>query len=262
MIYTTTSVEEVIGRVFRNTRVSDASYANSMNEWIPEAMGYMRTRVQLQTVYKDINISYHKGRMPCGLVTLNAIQYRGGRLRYYQPAYPAQALGNRTSNAASVYPGIPGRGTTSFGTHLVTRETVDDGSEVRFYETDIESLEQLDFCDSAWYYTELDYINTSFSEGCIRVFFKSIPIDAKGFPLIPDEENYKEALYWYCRAKMIGAGFEDKVFNEQTCMDRYERSAERAIARITYPSVDETEAKIKDITRFIFPEDNWHLPYL
>lgn len=260
MIYTTTSSEEVIGRVFRNTRVPDASYANSMNEWIPEAMGYMRTRVQLQTVYKDVTVRYHKGRMPCGLVNLKAIQYGGCRLRHYRPSYPAQALGQTSSSSPSVYPGIPVRGTTPFGTHLVARETTDEDVPVIIYETDLKSLELLGYGDD-WYYTELDYINTSFSDGCIRVFFDSIPVDSKGFPLIPDEENYKEALYWYCRAKMIGAGFEDKVFNYQNCMDYYEKHAERAISKITYPSVDETESRIRDITRFIMPEDIWHLPY-
>lgn len=260
-IHTSSPLEQVIGRVFRNTRAQDASYAEDMNEWIPEAMGYMKTRIALVKRWQDVNVRYHKGRLPCGLVDLLAVQWGNCRLPYLRSDIAASVLGPSTSTSPSVYPNIPLRGTTPFGTHLVSRDTEDEGVPVRFFETDLESLELLPNAQGAWYYTELDYINTSFADDCVRIFYKGIPVDSKGFPLIPDDEYYKEAIYWYCRAKMIGCGYEDKVFTEAVCMDRFETNASRAMSRITRPTVDEQEAQIKDITRFILPENVWHLPY-
>jgi len=255
MIYQSTSMFEVIARVIRNTRVQDAGYLKDMEEWIPEAMGYMRTRYVTRLTFKDVNIAFHRGKYPCDLIAAVAVQHGGCRLRYYSGSIAANGFGS-SSNADSVYPGIPVYGQQAFGTHLVKRPAVDKGVPVEFYETDIRAVQSLPEGD-AWYYSEMGFINTSFEKGCVRVHYRGIPVDEQGLPLIPDEENYKQALYWYCRAMMIGAGFEDKVFREEVCMQRYEEAAGRAMSRITYPSVDEMDAKVERLTRFILPADYW-----
>lgn len=219
-------------------------------------MGYMKTRYSLSTKYKDICVRYHKARMPCGLQSLLAVQYGNCRLKYYSGSKSADSF-TTASGAPSVYPGIPKEGDTLFGTHLVKRPAVHDGEEVEFTETDLCRVMDLAFHGEHWYYTELDYINTSFADGIIRVFFKKLPVDQNGLPLIPDEENYKEALYYYGRGKMIGAGYVDKVFTEQQCMDRFEKYAERAMSKITYPSVDEVDARAERVQRMILPTDFW-----
>jgi hypothetical protein len=257
MIYSTTSSREVIARVVRNTRLQDSSFLSDMNEWLPEAMGYMKTKVALQPFYQDVKISFHRGRLPCGLQAMSAVQHKGYRLRYYDPGVAAGGLQSTIDNAASVYPGIPLRGTTVFGTHLVRREAEDEGIPVEFLETDLCKVMDMDFLPGHWYYTELDHITTSFEKGIIRIHGRRIPVDAKGFPLIPDDELYKEALYYYARAKMIGAGYTDKVFSEAVCMQRFEDYAQRAISRITYPSVDQVEGQVGRLSRLIMADDYW-----
>jgi hypothetical protein len=76
-------------------------------------------------------------------------------------------------------------------------------------------------------------------------------------PLIPDNQNYKEALYLYVRAKMIGSGYQDKVYQEQTLMQRFETIGRRAINEITYPTPDEKEQQVKTQVRFIPPDNYW-----
>lgn len=257
MIYTSTSIEEVLARVTRNTRLQDSTYLADMVEWIPEAMGYMKTKFVLAPRWKDLTIKYHKSRLPCGFSSLRAVQYGGCRLPWYNGSRTADSLSTGNYPATSVYPGIPLEGTTTFGTHLVKRGAEDDGIPVSYYETDLQKVNSFSFHEEHWYYTELDYINTSMCDACVRIHYMGIPLDEKGLPLIPDEENYKEALYYYVRAKMIGAGYEDRQFSEQTCMDRYEKYAERAKSRITYPSVDQQQAKYETLTRLILPVDYW-----
>lgn len=46
------------------------------------------------------------------------------------------------------------------------------------------------------------YIRTTFKEGEIKVFYDAYPVDSEGFPLIPDDISFKEALYRYCIMKL------------------------------------------------------------
>lgn len=39
-----------------------------------------------------------------------------------------------------------------------------------------------------------------------------MPHDERGFPLVPDNANYQEAVYWFVRAKLIGTGHKDSVY--------------------------------------------------
>lgn len=261
MIYQSTSMSEVLGRIARNTRLQDTSLLKSAEEWIPEAMGYMRTKYQLQPRYQDVCIEYYKGRLPCGLVTLSAVQYGRSRLRYYSSPRTPEGINNPACPADSVYPGIPLAGTTTFGTHLVKRGAEDDGIPVEFYETNLCPIDDCMFHGEHWYYTEMGYISTSIRDTWLRIHYKGIPLDGNGLPLIPDEENYKEALYYYCRAKMIGAGYEDRQFTEDKCMTRYEQYAEKAIRKISYPSVDQVESRMLNLNRLWFPENYWDTFY-
>jgi hypothetical protein len=97
----------------------------------------------------------------------------------------------------------------------------------------------------------MGFIKTNFSSGCVRLHCLAIPTDEDDFPLIPDNANYKQALYWHCRAMMIGAGYEDKIFSYAYCDAEFEKYAARAIGEINYPSVESMDAKIPDITRFL-----------
>lgn len=44
---------------------------------------------------------------------------------------------------------------------------------------------------------EFDKITTGFSTGYIRLLYLAIPTDEEGFPMIPDDPSYIEAIDWY-----------------------------------------------------------------
>jgi len=46
------------------------------------------------------------------------------------------------------------------------------------------------------------YIKTNQSTGYLQLSYQAIPTDIEGYPLIPDNESYVEALYWYCVMKL------------------------------------------------------------
>ncbi len=143
---------------------------------------------------------------------------------------------------------------------LIVPTTALDGatlSAVQHYSAqsvDITAIQNLPY-SSHTYYTELDYINTSFCDGKVRVFYNEVPLDDDGFPLIPDNQNYKQAIYWHVRAMMIGCGFNDPVFKYTDCEARFEKHAARALGEIQYPSVDQVEAYTDNSVRLLFNEE-------
>ena len=346
MIYKSVSIKNVIGRVIRSTRLQDSSFIQDMNEWIPEAMGYMRTRVVLSPQWKDIEVEFHKGKLPCDLRTLQAVAYNCMRMRYnrgigqYGLTKPVPDSSFISQPTTDIIPEtITTKSFTGNTTGASTSETwqletiINVGTEINvlfplrkaYYTTDIAGLNVrlnglgIGTFECTWdkiilgikivngngisgislrgpsgvfdmvpggftsittayetnsldsivtlsqcmclsecnytYYTEMDYINTSLCDGTVRLFYKAIPIDEDGFPKVPDNEDYKEAIYWYVRMKMIGCGYIDTVFKYTDCEDRFWAHARRAIGQIRYPSPDQVETMQEISTRLILPEN-------
>lgn len=245
MIHKSCSIQEVIGRIIRNTRIQDSSYITDMYEWIPEAMDLMRTKMELTYSYKDVEVDFHKGKMPCGLIHIMAVEYYGMRLKYGNTPkhYKTEPVIDKTISNVDLF------------TSVVKTQDIPNGNYI--WTSDIKSVNNLKQSIDIYYQIEMDYINTSFCDGMIRLHYLSQPMDCDGFPLIPDNGNYKEALYYYVRSKMIGCGYKDTAFNEQELMQRFELYASRAMAQIRYPSVDVVHERIAKLTKYVLPENYW-----
>lgn len=244
MIYQSVSIESVIARVIRNTRIQDSSYLHDMKEWIPEAMGLMQTKTVLSSRFEDVQIDFHKGKLPCSLHHIQAVEYNGRRLRE----------GASVKNIATSQK-IPDSDpiVTSTLAPTVTDDHVFWGPQ--FSSDSAEGCNALPLC-SEYYQVEMGYITTSFADGTVRIYFAAQPVDENDLPLIPDNENYKQALYYYCRAMMIGAGYHDTVYNLTSLMTLFEVHAARAISQIRYPSVDSMPDKVTSMVRFL-PQENY-----
>jgi len=248
MVYSTVSIDEVIGRLIRKTRVQDSSYLLDASVWIPEAMGMMRTKVEVANLWKDVIIEFHVGETPCGTVTIKAIEWHGMRL-------PA---GNSSRTIDAPFSEKERYQQGLFKTQLLAYPAP-DGDGVFYNSTayplstcSVEEAMGLPSCN-AYYTTEPGYIKTSFADGCIRVHYTGVRLDVNGFPQIPDNENYKEALVWYVRANMIGAGWEDPIFSYKDCFQQWETYAARATAQIRYPSTDMMEMRVNALTHLLPP---------
>jgi hypothetical protein len=258
MIYKSCSIEEVIARIIRNTRISDASFIIDMNEWIPEAMGMMKTQYQYSPAFKDIEINFHKGKLPCDLVSLLAVEYEGCRLNYSSTVkhYKTGPAINKEVPTVPVFVSE-----TVAQSHTYTEEETPEtkGNPVTHnnivWKASVEGLKAALALplSSHWYQTEMDWLNTSICDGTVRLYYYAIPVDDNGLPLIPDNEDYKQALYYYVRAMMVGAGYDDKTFKYEQLLQHFELHAARAIGQIRYPSLDMKEQQIKTQVRFIPP---------
>jgi hypothetical protein len=264
MIYQYTSIDSVIAKIIRNTRVQDTSYLFDMREWIPEAMGLMKTKYALSTRYEDVTIDYHKGKMPCDLHHIKAVEYLGVRLpegNSSKHAATTQQLGlesglpkNESTMELVITAGTPYIEQTIDSPEVLA--TASTSRWVSLFSDSLAAANEKREHAFHYYQPEMGYINTSFADGIVRVHYAAIPLDASGLPLIPDNEDYKQALYYYVRAMMIGAGYKDLAFNEDVLMQRFEGHAARAIGQIRYPSVDAMQTRVNNMVRFI-PQENY-----
>ena len=52
------------------------------------------------------------------------------------------------------------------------------------------------------YFIKPGWIVTNKSKGFIKLAYKAIAVDERGYPLIPDLTSYQEAIYWYVAMKL------------------------------------------------------------
>lgn len=85
------------------------------------------------------------------------------------------------------------------------------------------------------------YIITSFEEGELLISYKGIPTCPEGYPMVPDNQYFKDALFWYCYRQLILRGHIPKVaqitYDYADAKWRFYCTAARNKAN--YPSVDE-----------------------
>jgi hypothetical protein len=54
----------------------------------------------------------------------------------------------------------------------------------------------------AEYFIKPGWLVTNKSKGFIKLAYKAIAVDERGYPLIPDLTSYQEAIYWYVVMKL------------------------------------------------------------
>lgn len=245
MIYSSVSIENVIGRILRNTQLSDMSAMQNMYEWIPEAMELLETQYQLSPEFKDLSISFHQSKLPCGLIILDAVEYNGCRLPLSNTVRPVHAGAPSTNSSQTVQKSIIG---------YQENHITGNGSFV----STLEELNSRGYAAGEFYYTKLGYLCTSMKTASVRLFYRVPPLDEQGFPLIPDNGNYKEAMYWWVRGKLLGGGYiNDSRQDEDSCLRKFELYGARAVGEITYPSIDRMEMIKAHQVRLIAPMNYW-----
>lgn len=88
-----------------------------------------------------------------------------------------------------------------------------------------------------------NYINTNIADGEeICVFYRAIPTDEEGFPLIPDNYAASECVFWYLTQRLMLGGFEHP--NRQITYEKVESNY------IKYRTQAENQLEMFDIPRF------------
>lgn len=242
--YNSISIDRVIAKILRDTRIQDSSYVADFYEWIPEAMALLKTNAPLVPACIPITINYHMGKLPCGLIYIDAVEYQGKRMRYYNGVRKLGSVPTQPTVAQDA----------PFMSKIIAETNVGTGNVV--IDSTIVPLPPY-YHQKEQYQLHMGHISTTFADGEVILHCHRAATDERGLPLVPDHPDYKEALYYFVRTKLIQSGYEDPVYgrDDRMCYQRWEQHATRAISDITYPTPDEKEAQLALFVRFVPPTD-------
>jgi hypothetical protein len=105
------------------------------------------------------------------------------------------------------------------------------------------------------------YIKTNKSTGYLMAVYQAIPLDIDGYPLIPDEATYIEALYWYVTMKLLYPQWKqgtirDAVYYEAKRSWNY--CCKQAYGNLMMPSTADELESIKNTWLRLIPDLESH----
>lgn len=259
MIFKYTSVKEVIGRVMDDIGGKLPShYMDLMLEWIPQGIRMLETKYQLEeastgnytreTELVDPKALYTKNHVvpiPFDVVELIAVEdMYGKRVRTASSQIDFKNQTDRYSTGGGMY--VEGRATNfqiDVDTHGGVNPIDNADPSVPWDGSDIKQVSG-GFLN-ATYKIQGNMIQTSEECMFIKLHYLSLPTDQEGFLLVPDVEEYKQALGFYILRQMIGAGYKHPIWNGpqgwQFYDAQWEKYAGRALGKIKYPTIDRME---------------------
>ena len=104
------------------------------------------------------------------------------------------------------------------------------------------------------------YIKLNVESGYIMMAYQAIPTDTKGYPLIPDDPSFLEAIYWYIVMKLyypqwVGGQIRDAVYYDARRSWNY--FCKQAYGQALMPTTDQLES-IKNSWVRLIPEIKEH----
>jgi hypothetical protein len=161
------SIENIISKVYRDLGMTENLNINDAIEWAGEAMELIGASVYLEDKVCPIEIRNYKGKLPCELhyiVTSSGLE-------------KDLDLESETDCELESDTFIPMRYTTDAYHHWYCGQSDDHNcvSDMTYSVND-------------------DYIFVNFEEGKVLMAYKGMPVDDRGFPKIPDDIKFREAV--------------------------------------------------------------------
>jgi hypothetical protein len=225
--YNTVSAKSIVAKVYRDLGVEDESWEIDAIEWIGEALEKMGVAPAYEEREEIFAVQDHKMAMPTGVMQMRGL-WKAESVDYTVNSdgtvnVDQQALADKTKRRVPRKKGA-GRtlrkGVGPSGT--VTPEVGGPGGD--------------------YYILNPGYLHTSFEKGLVILGYRGIKTDDDGYPLVPDEANSDEAMFWYIMYKLLTRQPTiHPQMNWQNAQKQWEKHKHRAKTKIKMPDPDEYE---------------------
>lgn len=242
MIYNLVSCKKVIAKVFSDLDLQEGTHRISdMIEYCGEALkkiGAFPQFVTKVTGKENVPLAIiedYVAKLPSDLYSINQVAYSSS---LQGPYYPMRdAMGSYSSN------------------HQITLQY---GQVSTAPATKTSSENNTSFSGDYQYSVTGGYIKTNVKTGYLLISYQAIPIDDDFYPLVPDDESFFEAIYWYINMKIMypkwAAGqVRDAVYYDAKSSWNYYRK--QAYGNAVMPNSDQLET-IKNVWIRLIPEIN------
>lgn len=206
MIYRYTKCESVIAKIMADANLSEKDMRiTDIREWIFEAVESIGAPMQYISKESGVDdcpilkIEDHQVPIPEDLETLQAVAYSPSKNGAWQPARQTDATFKNLNNTIKVggrythKPEQPMRykePTTLSQVYTEMSRSTDQIVKQRMLTTD------------PTYFVKPGWVVLNKPAGYVKLAYKSVATDERGYPLIPDLVSYQEAIYWYVMMKL------------------------------------------------------------
>lgn len=233
MLTNLVSCKTVIAKVFTDLNLQESpNRILDMVEWTGEAMAKIGAFPTLKTKVTGetspiIKIENYQAKLPCDLHSIIQVGYGSAKDGpFFAMKYDAgsMAISPRIIEPSSVTDtGIAEVETAAPTSDLITITqelySLSYSDAVAFLNNNPNIRQELGFLvrqkqdvlkqivdssvESYRYIVVPGYIKTNTKTGYLKIAYKALPVDEQGWPMIPDDESFKEAIFWYINMKLM-----------------------------------------------------------
>lgn len=288
MIYRLTSVKRVIAKVFTDLDLKEGDHRiTDMIEWASEALLKIGAFPQFTTKVtgKDgvpyLEIFDYQAKLPSdfhSLVQASFSESLSGP--YYPMTYGTGSFeyGKEVNEVSSITNSFPESSYVTLAMSLYSKDYSDALALIntdqnirdtltvmlnRMYPTT--GISNSDYVSPTGtvdykYIITPDYIKTNVRTGYIMMAYQAIPTDSEGYPLVPEDVDFQEAIYWYITMKLLYPEWKLGRVRDEVYYDArrsWNFNCKKAYGNAMMPNIDQLES-IKNQWLRLVPEIHEH----
>lgn len=181
MNYETQSSKAIVAKVYRDLGTQDQNWETDAIEWIGEAMEKIGAAPAYEDKEEIYAVQSHKMGMPAGVMQMRGLWKAEGI------NYTVASDGDVTVDQQAL----------KKATKIRIPRKQGSGRRLRSGVGPKGTVEHRFDGNSKYYILNPGYIHTSFEKALVIFGYKGIVTDTDGFPVIPKNATYDEALSWY-----------------------------------------------------------------
>ena len=174
------SIKTTIGRFLKEYGIDDTSYVEDIPQWVEDAVEIMGIPNYYVYKHRVIPVNEYRATLPCDIQNLKGVW-----------------VTNNFSEAQNI----------SQLRRLFIRDTelLGKGIQTTNHETAYGSI-------------NVRTLHTSFRQGLVYISYTGIPLDCDGYPLVPKDAKFNEALQYYFIYRMSLSGYKHPVIDFQSAL--------------------------------------------
>lgn len=202
MIHNLNSIDRVINKVITDLGIGQGEVPyQSFIEWSADALEHIGSYYQFEEKSCNIMIEDHTGMLPCDFH--KPIRFEAGCS--IEPGHTGFFGGSMQSMLSSC--GVEWKSLPAYERFHILPVQGLQRTDLNIPYQIVDSLQRnndLIGNVSTSKFTDMDYninfnkVTTAFRYGVIQLKYLAMPVDERGFPLVPDDVSFRDALFWKC----------------------------------------------------------------
>lgn len=284
MVYKQVSSKAVIAKVLSDLDIQEENTRETdMQEWIGEALekiGAFPTfniKITGKEGLEFLEVADYQVKLPDDLISIIGVQFSSSKngqfipLRYGTGTYGYRGGSTNGSNNTGVTP------TTEIVTAAMdlynwtyeqALEEINNDPILRsklgtyLSETDFVNYKNRNrddlYTDQYVYYINNNYIKLNIRSGYLMLAYQAMPVDEEGYPMVPNDASFFEALYWYITMKLLYPRWQQGSIRDAVYYDarsNWNYYCNQSYGKAMMPSADKLES-LKNKWLQLYPDIN------